>query len=518
MKSIGIDDLKQMPFWINWLYKKNEDGKLTKVPFSSRGGRTGTNDQYKETWGSFIEASNLVNKKLASGAGFVLQKVSEELALAVIDIDHKKLDDAITQDIISLFNTYTEYSPSGDGFHIWFLVNTNRLPVNLEQYYMKNSYNQLECYIAGVTNRYITFTGNVVVNQNINERTEQLVQFLNRYMLKSIINVEIPKTTEFNENIISSVPKDDDVIIQTILGTKQKDKFVALYYNGDKSEYNDDDSSADMALATILAFYTGPDFERIDKLMADSKLYRVKWNRADYKEMTIKKAIANCNGNYFNWDNIQMQEYTNAKPKLTIESYTARELLELNLKEPMPIVKGMLFPGFSILAGSPKVGKSWLCLDLGISTSRGETFLTFDTNAVETLYLALEDSETRLKSRISKILGPGGVAPNNFHIATNCHGLDEGLLIELENKIKENPNIKLIIIDTLQKVRGAQVRGETWYASDYKEIAKLKKFADENELCILAIHHLRKQKDSDVFNQISGSTRNYWGFGLNDST
>ncbi len=134
----------------------------------------------------------------------------------------------------------------------------------------------------------------------------------------------------------------------------------------------------------------------------------------------------------------------------------------------------------------------------------------FDTNKNETLYLALEDSVHRIKSRIEKILGVGQPAPTGFHIATSCNTLDDGLLIELQNTLNENPNIKLIIIDTLQKVRGAQVRGETWYASDYKEIAKLKKFADVNKVCVLAIHHLRKQKDSDPFNQISGSTRNYW--------
>ena len=85
--------------------------------------------------------------------------------------------------------------------------------------------------------------------------------------------------------------------------------------------------------------------------------------------------------------------------------------------------------------------------------------------------------------------------PENFHLAINCEPLNEGLIEELEDYLKEFPKIKLIIIDTLQKVRGTQGRTESAYSHDYKEISKLKKFADEHELCILAIHHLRKMKD-----------------------
>lgn len=97
--------------------------------------------------------------------------------------------------------------------------------------------------------------------------------------------------------------------------------------------------------------------------------------------------------------------------------------------------------------------------------------------------------------------------PDNFHLAINCEPLNEGLIEELEDYLKKHPNIKLIIIDTLQKIRGPQSRTENVYSHDYKELAPLKKFADEHELCILAIHHLRKMKDkSDPFNQISGST------------
>ena len=152
-----------------------------------------------------------------------------------------------------------------------------------------------------------------------------------------------------------------------------------------------------------------------------------------------------------------------------------------------------------------KFGKSWLCLDLCISVAKGQPFLEFETNQSECLYLALEDSYSRLKDRMEKMLSDKDI-PDNLYLATKCEPLNEGLIEELEQKLKEHPDIKLIVIDTLQKVRGSQSRNQSLYDYDYKEIGKLKSFADEHNICILAIHHLRKMKDpSDPFNNISGS-------------
>lgn len=504
------EELKESKIWCNWNLE-DKYGKITKVPVDFDGNPVGTDTKYYEKWCDYATAKVQVDDETASGVGLILNKItpdntSTELALAGIDIDHKKIDDFMAQDILGIMDTYAEISPSGNGLHLLFLVDTTKLPENYKDtYYMKNPHNGVECYIAGFTNRFLTFTENVVVDKDINERTDNLIQFLNTYMCRNNSVSEESDVTVSNDNIINSVPKNNQVIIDTILGTKQSDKFYKLFFQGDTSDYDGDDSSADMALAEMLAFYVGPDFERIDNLMKQSSLYRVKWERPDYKENTINKAIAYCNGNFFNWNNEEVQD-SNSNYVGTIYTLTAKEIQSLNVEPPTPIVTNMLYPGFSLLAGSPKVGKSWACLDLSLSICRGEPFITFNTNKSDVLYLALEDSVHRLKDRIGKILGEGQTAPEGFHIATSCHAIDEGLLNELQNKLIENPDIKLIIIDTLQKVRGTAIKGETWYASDYKEIAKLKKFADINKVCILAIHHLRKQKDSDPFNQISGST------------
>ena len=194
------------------------------------------------------------------------------------------------------------------------------------------------------------------------------------------------------------------------------------------------------------------------------------------------------------------------KEKKVIHSITAKELSTIELPKPCIIVRNLLSQGFSIIAGQPKLGKSWLALDLCYCVCMGYPFLDFETTKSACLYLALEDSKSRLKERMEKMLGDKDI-PDNLHLATKCEPLNEGLIEELEQKLEEYPDIKLIVIDTLQKVRGSQSRNQSLYDYDYKEIGKLKDFADEHQICILAIHHLRKMKDpSDPFNNISGST------------
>ncbi len=191
--------------------------------------------------------------------------------------------------------------------------------------------------------------------------------------------------------------------------------------------------------------------------------------------------------------------------KQIIKSISAKELMSKKIEPLKLIVENMLYQGFTVLGGAPKIGKSWLCLDLGLSVSTGSNFLGYKTNKGDCLYLALEDSEGRTQNRLSKIL-KDNPAPDGFHLAYRCSTLDDGLIEELDDYLKHNSKIQLIIIDTLQKVRGNPNRTSTMYGNDYKEIGILKEFADKHSICILAIHHLRKMNDTDVFNKISGST------------
>lgn len=273
-----LKELKEKNQWINWNYKEN-----TKVPVSSKNQKTGSNPKYKNTWSNFKPVEE---NKIANGIGLVLTE-----GVCGIDIDKRDLEDPVTQDIFKLMDTYTEYSPSGKGFHILFMVNMEKLPKDLySKYYKKNPQNHIECYISGLTNRYFTFTENVIINKSIEERTEQVLTFLEKYMLRK------NQVMQNNNVDLEEISKD---IVEIINNSKQAEKFQKLYLYGDTSEYNEDDSSADMALCCILAYYCGEDFELIDTIFRQSKLYRKKWNREDYKNNTIEKAIKKCEGNYY---------------------------------------------------------------------------------------------------------------------------------------------------------------------------------------------------------------------------
>lgn len=192
--------------------------------------------------------------------------------------------------------------------------------------------------------------------------------------------------------------------------------------------------------------------------------------------------------------------------KKVIHSITAKELASKKLPKLYVAIENLLQQGLCVLAGQRKIGKSWMILDLCCCVCTGQPFLGFETTKSACFYLALEDSESRLQERMEKVFGDKDI-PENLHLATKCEPLSKGLIEQLENKLEEYPDIKLIVIDTLQKVRGVQGRNQNAYDFDYKEIGKLKEFADKHKICILVVHHLRKMKDyDDPFNNISGST------------
>lgn len=287
-----IEELKQKSIWINWVPEPKENGKISKVPIAYNGEKTGCNNVYKNTWTTFDNVSKQSNK-----ISFALRD-----NVCVIDIDDNNYDNPIIKDIVDTMDTYTEISPSGNGLHLIFTVDISKIPNSYDsqgakkldnKYYVKNSSKSLECYIAGLTNRFMTFTGNVFIDKPIEERTSQLLWFLNKYMLRHVPNNNISSDEETFEGV-------SQIVLKTINHSANVEKFKKLYFEGNTQEYDNDNSRADMALCSILAFYCGNKPELIDYMFSKSKLYREKWDRPDYKHNTIKEAIDLCNSNFYN--------------------------------------------------------------------------------------------------------------------------------------------------------------------------------------------------------------------------
>ena len=269
-----IDDVKQMPIWLLWC-KQNRGGKVSKIPFAASGKPSGTSETYRDTWVTHAEALQAAPAKKAAGVGFVIPK-----GMFFLDIDHRDLDDPMVQEIIALFNSYSEISASGEGIHIYGLCDADQLPVSegklSKEYYTHHPDNGLELYIGGLTNRFTVFTGNIFNDRPLVDCTAVIQDTLERYMRKKPAKQ-------------SPLDKKADEMIAKLRAQKNVDKFSALFDHG--QILGQSHSEADACLCAMIAFRAGDKPDLIDAVFRQSALYRAKWDREDYRQATITRGI-----------------------------------------------------------------------------------------------------------------------------------------------------------------------------------------------------------------------------------
>ena len=185
-----------------------------------------------------------------------------------------------------------------------------------------------------------------------------------------------------------------------------------------------------------------------------------------------------------------------------LHTVSMSELYETVYKSRPPVVDGLLYSGTYLFAGAPKVGKSFLMAQFAYHVSTGLSLWGYTVHKGTVLYLALEDDHRRLQGRLYRMFGMEGT--DNLRFAIYAKQLGVGLEEQLKKFVQEHPDTKLIIIDTLQKIREAG--GEKYsYANDYEVVGKLKRLADDCGICLLLVHHTRKQQADDKFDMISGT-------------
>ena len=167
------------------------------------------------------------------------------------------------------------------------------------------------------------------------------------------------------------------------------------------------------------------------------------------------------------------------------------------------IIKGILRSGLYILAGAPKVGKSFLVGQIAYHVSTGRPLWGYPVHRSPVLYMALEDDHQRLQERMFRMFGVEST--KDLYFSISAKNLREGLEEQIAGFVKDHPGTRLIIIDTLKKIRPGD--DDTYsYARDYADMTQLKKIADDNGICLLLVHHTRKKEDeSDAFNTVSGT-------------
>lgn len=195
-----------------------------------------------------------------------------------------------------------------------------------------------------------------------------------------------------------------------------------------------------------------------------------------------------------------------AAPYIELSGFSAADLMAMVLPEPKWAIPNILPEGLNILAGKPKMGKSVLSLNISIAIACGGKALSkIDVEKGSVLYLALEDTKRRLQNRMKAMLQDRS-APGNLFIEIAWPRIGSGGLKKLEDKILSTPALRLVIIDTLKKIKPAQKnKSLNLYDIDYDLVTSIKNLADKHGVSILIIHHLRKSESDDIMDDFSGT-------------
>lgn len=509
------DALKRLSQWVAW--KSCPDSpKPRKVPIDVKTGRDARANA-PETWATFDEAvafyrkwagrehSSAGKRGTVSGLGF---EFSEQDPFAGVDLDNCIEGEALqpwAKRIIDALDSYTELSPSRKGVHI---IVRGKLPPGGKRR------GSVEMYDSG---RYFTMTGAVLAPHlgAIQSREAELHQLHAETFPKA--DEDTAKTPPRTESSRTH-QIDEAFILEHAARARNGDVFKRLWA-GDTAGYTSH-SDADLALCNILAFWTRRDAGLMDALFRRSGLMRPKWDKihrpadgATFGRMTIEKAIASCRDVY------TPREPQPSPPALpgsssrpgdvslaSIELISASDLSRLQLPEVTWMIPQLIPEGLTLLVGRPKMGKSWLTLNLGVAVASGGKFLGNDASRGRVLYLALEDSKARLKARINQVCFDCSV-PDLLVTATEWPRLDQGGMSLLHQYLGEYPDTRLIVIDTLAKVRPAKTdRSKGVYENDYDFIGQLKQLADASGIGVVLVHHKRKVSGDDPLDDVSGST------------
>jgi RecA-family ATPase len=171
------------------------------------------------------------------------------------------------------------------------------------------------------------------------------------------------------------------------------------------------------------------------------------------------------------------------------------------------VVFGLIVEGLTILAGRPKIGKSWLALELCIAVALGlGTLGNLSTVQGDVLYCALEDNRRRLQKRINKLISHfTSEWPTRLTLATQWRRLDDGGVEDIADWVASVPNPRLVVLDTLAGVRPPRQNGEALYDSDYRALVELHRLANDKAFAILVLHHTRKLEADDPLDTVSGT-------------
>ena len=274
------------------LWKYEDRGRRkTKVPYNPKQAGSYAASDRQDTFVSWSEIVEIWQQEQSRFDGIGIGVFGD---LCAIDIDHCIDQDGnlseMAKDIIDTLCCYTEISPSGEGVRIFCRV-SDGFSYDREKYYINSRAAGLEVYIAGMTKKFLTFTGNTLIEGDVSVCDQEILQIVEKYMKRpATAAAAASHSVSTVRAIFAAFDLTDQELIERARGASRK--FNRLWC-GDITGYASQ-SEADLALCNMLAYWTGCDAARIDHLYRLSGLMRKKWERDDYRRATIQKAVHDC--------------------------------------------------------------------------------------------------------------------------------------------------------------------------------------------------------------------------------
>ncbi|BCO08785.1 hypothetical protein GF1_11610 [Desulfolithobacter dissulfuricans] len=435
----GVPEMvKAFPQWVLWRYER-QGSRWAKPPYQPNGKRADkTNPAH---WSEFSEVMAAYEEGGYDGIGFC---VTGEDPFTFIDLDHcinEQETGKEAREILALIDSYTELSPSGTGLRI---ITRGQVPANIKR-------RGVEIY-----NRawYLTITGQVYGNRKeIAERQEQLDRLIARYDAPPV---------ETHVATTAGLQEEDRAALQRIRNSRQGERFTRLF-DGDLTGYASQ-SEADLALCSILAFWTKNDQQAMDRIFRASGLYRPKWDtrhgNRTYGQRTMDRATAQTGeplapaGD----DRKQMAREPAWEPSANIIS--AHNLLAMKL----PPRQNLLDPwlpeqGLCLLHAYRGVGKTHVSLGIACAVATGSSFLGWEAKEPQgVLFIDGEMPAVTIQERLRHTLATMDITrAHNLQIITP--DLQQGGMPDLGTRQGQaqvdavlTENIKLIIVDNISTV------------------------------------------------------------------
>jgi hypothetical protein len=188
-----------------------------------------------------------------------------------------------------------------------------------------------------------------------------------------------------------------------------------------------------------------------------------------------------------------------------LETYTADSIEHEVFPDPKFAVPELLPEGLTFLAGAPKIGKSFLALNIALAVAAGGKALgSIAVSQGDVLYLALEDTKRRMQKRIKTLIDPDPFPPR-LHLVHNSPKLSQGLEAAVSAWLSEHPAARLVVIDTLARIRKQWGKHADAYAEDTQAAEQLQKVAFHHSVCTFVLHHVRKAEALDPLEMVSGT-------------